>query len=68
MNMNKSPTPRANAGIRANSQVQQTQTSASAIDWEADAVAIWLARHFPMMPATLARVLAALASLGRAFQ
>jgi hypothetical protein len=26
------------------------------------------ARHFPMMPATLAAVLAALASLGRAFQ
>jgi hypothetical protein len=38
------------------------------VDWEADAVAIWFARHFPMMPATLAAVLAVLASLGRAFQ
>jgi hypothetical protein len=65
---NKNPAPRANAGIRANSQVQQPQTSASAVDWEAAAVAIWFARHFPMMPATLTGVLAALASLGRAFQ
>ena len=68
MTTNKNPAPRANAGIRANSQVQQTQTSASAVDWEADPAAIWFARQFPMMPAMLARVLAALASLGRAFQ
>jgi hypothetical protein len=68
MKTNENPAPRGNTGNRANSQVQQTQTSASAVDWEADAVAIWFARHFPMMPATLARVLAALASLGRAFE
>jgi hypothetical protein len=66
MTTEKSPVPRANAD-RANSKVQQHQTNASAVDWEADAAAIWFARHFPM-PATLARVLAALASLGRAFQ
>jgi hypothetical protein len=64
---NKKPGPRANAGNRANSQVQQPQTSASAVDWEADAVAIWFARHFPMST-MLARVLAALASLVGAFQ
>jgi hypothetical protein len=68
MSTNENPAPRANAGNRANSKVEQTHASASAVDWEADAVAIWFARHFPMMPATLARVLAALASLGRAFQ
>ena len=68
MTTKENPAPRANAGVRANFQVQQTQTSASAVDWEGDAVAIWFAWHFPMMSATLARVLAALASLGRAFQ
>jgi hypothetical protein len=61
------PAPRANAGSRANSKVQQHQIIASAVDWEADPAAIWFARRFPM-PARLARVLAALASLGRAFQ
>ena len=67
MNMNKNPAPRANAGSRTNSKVQQQQIIASAVDWEADPAAIWFARRFPM-PARLARVLAALASLGRAFQ
>jgi hypothetical protein len=37
------------------------------IDWDADAAAGWLARRFSM-PKALALVLAALASLGRAFQ
>jgi hypothetical protein len=67
MTTEKSPAPRANAGSRANSKVQQHQTIASAVDWEADSAAVWFARRFPM-PTMLARVLAALASLGRAFQ
>jgi hypothetical protein len=66
MNINKSPTPRANAGSRANSKAQQHQIIASAVDWEADPATIWFARRFPLST-RLARVLAALASLGRAF-
>jgi hypothetical protein len=34
MNINKNPAPRANAGSRANSKVQQQQIIASAVDWE----------------------------------
>jgi hypothetical protein len=67
MNMNKNPAPRANAGSRANSKVQQHQIIASPVDWKADAAAGWLARHLAV-PEALARVLVALASLGRAFQ
>ena len=65
MNMSKSQAPRANAGSRANSKAQQRQIIASAVDWEADPATIWFARRFPM---STMRVLAALASLGRAFQ
>jgi hypothetical protein len=36
-------------------------------DWETDAAAIWFALRL-RVPATVARVLSALASLGRAFQ
>ena len=63
----KNLAPRANAGSRANSKAEQDHIRASAVDWEADPVAIWFARRFPM-PARLARVLPALASLGRAFR
>jgi hypothetical protein len=59
MNKNKNPAPRANAGNRANSKVEQHQ--------KADAGAGWLARHLAV-PEALARVLVALASLGRAFR
>ena len=64
MNISKSQAPRANAGGRVNFKVEQHQHRPS----KADPATIWFARHFPMMPATLARVLAALASLGRALQ
>jgi hypothetical protein len=67
MNMSKRQAPRANAGSRANSKAQQHQIIASAVDWEPDPATIWFARRFPMST-MLARVLAALASLGRAFQ
>ena len=60
MNKNKNPAPRANAGNRANSKVEQHQ--------KADAGAGWLARHPLLVPEALAGVLVALASLGRAFQ
>jgi hypothetical protein len=66
MNKNKNPAPRANAGNRANSKVEQQQIIASSVDWEADPAAIWFARWFAL-PTVLARLLAALASLGRAF-
>ena len=62
-----SPAPRPNSEDLANSKAQQRQTIASFVDWEADPAAIWFARRF-LMPTMLARVLAALASLGRAFQ
>jgi hypothetical protein len=67
MHMGKNPAPRASAGNRANSKVEQQQIIASSVDWEADPATIWFARRFPMST-ILARVLAALASLGRAFQ
>lgn len=67
MRTNENPAPRANAGSRANSQVQQPQTSSSSFDWEADPAAIWFARRFAL-PTVLTRLLAALASLGRALQ
>jgi hypothetical protein len=66
MNMNKSPTPRANAESRASFKVEHHQIIAASVDWEADPAAIWFARWFAL-PTVLARLLAALASLGRAF-
>ena len=36
MTTEKSPAPRANAGSRAKSEVQQHQTIVSAVHWEAD--------------------------------
>jgi hypothetical protein len=62
----KNPAPRCRAGDRANSKTERGQNRPSPIDWEADAAAVWIARRLHM-PATLTRVLAALASLGRAF-
>jgi hypothetical protein len=67
MTTEKSPTPRANAESRAKSKVQQHQTIVPAVNWEADPAAIWFARRFAL-PTALARLLAALASLGRALQ
>jgi hypothetical protein len=55
----KNPASRSNA--------ERAQNMPLPIDWDADAAAGWLARRFSM-PKALARVLAALASLGRAFQ
>ena len=46
MNISKNPAPRANAGNRANSKVEQQQIIASSVDWEADPAAIWFARWF----------------------
>jgi hypothetical protein len=63
MNMSKSQAPRANAGGRVNFKVEQHQHRPS----KADPASIWFARRFPMST-MLARVLAALASLGRALQ
>ena len=67
MTTNKNPAPRANAGSRANSKAQEHQIIASAVDWEADPATIWFARRFPIST-MLARVLAALASVGGALQ
>ena len=67
MKTKENPAPRGNAGNRANPKVGQGHIRASAVDWEADPAAIWFARRFPM-PTVLARVLAALASFGRALQ
>jgi hypothetical protein len=64
MTAQKNPTPRANAGSRANSKCEQKQNKPSAGDREPEVVAVWLARRFSM-PSTLARVVAALASFGR---
>jgi hypothetical protein len=68
MKVKQNPAPRANAGSRANSKVHdKSQFIASAIDREANPAVIWLAMRFPI-PTMFARILAALASLGRAFQ
>lgn len=67
MTRKENPAPRGNAGNRANPKVGQGQIRASAVDWEADPAAIWFARRFAL-PTVLARLLAALASLGRALQ
>jgi hypothetical protein len=63
----ENPAPRANAGSRANSKVEQQKIIASSVDWEADPATIWFARRLPMST-MLARVLAALASLVGALQ
>ena len=63
----KSPAPRANAGSRANSKTKELNHKPSAIDLEPDAAAIWFAARLSI-PSALARLVAALASLGRAVQ
>ena len=55
MTRKENPAPRGNAGNRANPKVGQGQIRASAVDWEV------------ALPTVLARLLPALASLGRAF-
>jgi hypothetical protein len=67
MKTNENPAPRANAGSRGNSSFEHNHDKAFALDWEAEAAAVWLAERFSI-PAALARVLAALASFGRAFR
>ena len=67
MTTKKNPAPRANAGSRANSKVEQQKIIASSVDWEVAPAAIWFARRFAL-PAVLARLLAALASLVGALQ
>ena len=67
MSPNESPAPRGNAEGRANRKTERADNRRYVSDWEADAVALWLTRRFAM-PAALARILAALASLARAFR
>ena len=65
MSGNENPAQRANAGSRANSKHDRVDNTPSPIAWEAQAAADWLAARL-RIPAALARLLAALASLGRA--
>ncbi len=67
MTANENPAPRANAESRADSKTERNNDKPSPIDLEADAAAVWFARIIPA-PAPVARILAALASLARAFQ
>jgi hypothetical protein len=63
----RSPAPRANAGNRAEVIRNKTSHSNARTEPEADFAAIYLARRFGVaMP--LARLIASLANLGRAFQ
>ena len=55
MTTEKNPAPRANAGSRANFKVEQHQTIASSVDWEADPAAIWFARRFAHADGACAR-------------
>jgi hypothetical protein len=66
MTRKENPAPRGNAGNRANPKVGQGHIRASAVDWEADPATIGLRGGFAL-PTVLARLLPALASLGRAF-
>jgi hypothetical protein len=63
MRANETPAPRANAGSRANFKSEQKQNRATAGDWEAKVVAVWLSWRFstPSAPAPVA----ALLSFGR---
>ena len=65
MTTKENPAPRANAGSRANSKSKPEHIKSLATDWEAD-TAGWLALRLSV-PSGLARLLAVLASLGRAF-
>jgi hypothetical protein len=65
MNMSKSPAPRANAGSRANSKIERAHNRPGVNDCEARGAALDL---FEPRAGSLACVLAALASLGRAYQ
>jgi len=67
MKANECPDPRWRAGSRANSKTERAQNRPSPTNLEADPAAVWFAARIPV-PSALARVLAALASLARAFQ
>lgn len=65
MTTKKGPTPRANAEHRAKLICCKCDNKASEADWEAEATATWIAAAIPLaLPP--ARLLAALAHLGRA--
>ncbi len=66
MTAQENPAPCANAGSRADTKAEHGQHRATAIELEADAAADWFATRLSV-PSALACVLAALASLGRAF-
>lgn len=42
---NENPAPRANAGSRANSDIERNRNNSFALDWVADLAVVWLARH-----------------------
>jgi len=42
---NENPAPRANAGSRANSDIERNRNNSFALDWEADTAVVWLARR-----------------------
>jgi hypothetical protein len=62
----RSPAPRANAGNRAEVTRNEASVTISAIELEADFAALFIARRYRLAP-PLARAVAALACLGRAF-
>ena len=66
MKANERLAPRINAGNRAKSKTEPRENSAAAIELEADAEAVWFDSCLPI-PSALVRILAALASLRRAF-
>jgi hypothetical protein len=66
MKANESPDPRWRAGSRANSKTERAQNRPSPTDLEANAAADWFAARLSIS-STLARILAALAGLLRAF-
>jgi hypothetical protein len=67
MTLQKNPFPRANVGSRTDSKTEGKQNRAPAVEWEADTVAFWRTQWLAL-PMASPRVLAALASLVRAFQ
>ena len=64
---NKYSGPRANAVSWADAKAERPEDKPPQRDLEADAAVVWIARVTPL-PMPVARVMALLASLGRAFQ
>jgi hypothetical protein len=58
---------RAEADRRSSSRTELTQDTSAASDLEGDAATVWLGAWLPL-PVACARLLAALASIGRAFR